>query len=391
MSISTFKKVAIHLPPRTSVLLRANHGIGKSRVVRQVAALLSKKMSIDANVIDRRLSQMTEGDMLGLPSTNGETTRFNPPDWYKAACDRPMVLFLDELNRATPEVMQAAFQIVLDRELNGWKLHPETRVYAAINTGSQYTVNEMDPALLDRFYVVDIEATLEDWCDWARDTNPEQGGNLHPFFPDFMQTTKRHDGTNWLFTPKNAEPGGVYPSPRSWEMLHFALQHAGILEEPSNELFYHICRGFVGNEAAIAFCDFCKNYENRITGDELVNKYHEPRVKAKVRRLGQGHQNDVVEKVASYVINEVQKLNDRQGTNLRELMNDLPDELRISLWSKLTSQGIDKIELAKSVHKYCAEIVLSVFGVPMGEAGIGVVPNIPGIFKAPTKNVAAKK
>ena len=135
MSIQTFIKVASKLPIETSILLRGSHGIGKSQVVRQMAALFSLP------VIDRRLSQMSEGDMIGLPSTDGEVTRFNPPDWYKQACAKPMCLFLDELNRATPEVMQAAFQIVLDRELNGWKLHPQTRVYAAVNSSAAYTVN----------------------------------------------------------------------------------------------------------------------------------------------------------------------------------------------------------------------------------------------------------
>ena len=157
MSIKTFLTVSEVLPVETSILIRGPHGIGKSQVVRQVAK------HFNLPVVDRRLSQMTEGDMIGLPSTDGEVTRFNPPDWYKNACTKPICLFLDELNRATPEVMQAAFQIVLDRELNGWKLHPETRVYAAINHSAAYTVNEMDPALLDRFWTIDLEPTVEDW------------------------------------------------------------------------------------------------------------------------------------------------------------------------------------------------------------------------------------
>jgi MoxR-like ATPase len=136
MQVRTFLKVAPLLPKTTSVLLRGAHGIGKSQVVRQVAGLIATVEGIPSfEVIDRRLSQMSEGDMIGLPSTDGEVTRFNPPTWYKQACDKPVCLFLDELNRATPEVMQAAFQVVLDRELNGWKLHPQTRVFAAINTG----------------------------------------------------------------------------------------------------------------------------------------------------------------------------------------------------------------------------------------------------------------
>mgnify|MGYP003338804908 CR=1 FL=1 len=94
MQVRTFLKVAPLLPRETSVLLRGAHGIGKSQVVRQVAK------GFGLQVTDRRLSQMSEGDMIGLPSTDGEVTRFNPPSWYKEACDRPMCLFLDELNRA---------------------------------------------------------------------------------------------------------------------------------------------------------------------------------------------------------------------------------------------------------------------------------------------------
>jgi hypothetical protein len=404
MSIKTFKEVAVRMPPWVSILLRANHGVGKSKVVRQVVALLRKKVA-DAKVVDmskykdlkdflqvtdRRLSQMTEGDMVGLPSTDGECTRFNPPDWFKRACTEPMALFLDELNRATPEVMQAAFQIVLDRELNGWKLHPQTRVYAAINNAAIYTVNEMDPALLDRFFVVDLNPDLKEFCLWARNTDPEQGGNLHSFVPDFIESTTKHTGESWLYPPKNAEAGGVHPSPRSWEMLNNALVYAEVMDHPEQEIFYHMCMGFVGVEASIAFRDYCKSVDNRIKGEEIVNEYHTDRIKSKVARLGQGRLNDLVDKVADHVIKNVNKPNDRQGENLKDLMRDLPEELRISLWSKLTSQGIDKIELAKAIHKHCAEVVLGVFGVPMGEAGIGVIPNIPGIFKAPAK-AAPKK
>src|SRR5574343_250038 len=145
MSVETFVKVAASLPANVSVLLRAKHGVGKSQLVRQLKDIISERTGIKFKaVIDRRLSQLSEGDIIGLPSTDGNVTRFNPPDWFKTACERPCCLFLDELNRATNEVMQASFQIILDRELNGWKLHPQTRVYSAINLSSSYSVNEVD-------------------------------------------------------------------------------------------------------------------------------------------------------------------------------------------------------------------------------------------------------
>jgi hypothetical protein len=387
MTITTFKKVAVKLPASTSVLLRANHGVGKSGVAKQIRALLMKENpGLGAfELIDRRAGQLTEGDVIGLPSTDGEVTRFNPPCWVKRACVQPCFMFLDELNRGTVEVMQAFFQLALDHELNGWKLHPETRVFSAINTNSMYTITEMDPALLDRFYCIDLEPTVEEFVAWCRNPDTEQGGNLHYFISDFIEANEK-----WLYPAKNSEVGSVQPTPRAWEFTGRALVHANVIEKPQDDLFYQVCRGFVGNEAAIAFKEYCMTVDNQVTGEEIVNKLNVATVKAKVARQGQERQNGLIEKVADFVVKNCEKLTDPQGQNISDFMKMLPDELKISLWSKLTSHGIDKIELAKSIHKWCAETVLGVFGVPMGEAGIGVTPNVPGIFKAPASTTKAK-
>jgi hypothetical protein len=356
MSIKTFLTLATRLP-RDSVLLRGPHGIGKSQVVRQVARAVAAVEGIkDFPVVDRRLSQMTEGDMVGLPSTDGEVTRFNPPDWYKTACDRPVCLFLDELNRGTNEVQQAAFQIVLDRELNGWKLHPQTRVYAAVNTGAAYTVNDMDPALLDRFWAIDLTPTVEDWTTWAR-----ADGGIHEFVVDFIVSNEK-----WLDAPKDAEPGKVSPSRRSWERLSKALVGAGIADNPNDPLFYPMCLGYVGTEATIAYHSFAKNIDNQVTGEELLRDYDA--VKKKVVKLGQEKQNVLIEKLADYVTKGLKTLDDAQGENLRKFMKDLPGELRVSAWSKLTANGVENLTLSKQVHKYCVELILEVFGASVDGA-----------------------
>lgn len=379
MSMTVFKTVAANLPPQTSILLRARHGVGKSGSARQLRLLLKKRYGDllgEFPLIDRRAGQMTEGDCVGLPSTDGEVTRFNPPEWIHRACRQPCFIFLDELNRGTPEVMQAFFQLALDHEMNGNKLHPETRVVSAINNSADYIVNEMDPALLDRFYTVDLEPTVEEFIEWARNEDPEQGGNLPSVIPDFIQ-----GASNWLYPGKNHSAGSVEPTPRAWEMVARALVHAGLVEKPESSEFYHVCRGFVGNEAAIAFRDFAKSVDNRITGEDILERYGDPNVRAKVKRMGQERQNGAIEKLADHVLKTVTALSNEQGKNVAAFMRDLPDELKISLWSSLTKQGIDKMDLARSLHSHCAEIVLGVFGVPMGEAGIGVTPNIPGILK----------
>lgn len=371
MSVKTFLEIASILPASASILLRGDHGIGKSQVVRQLARKIAADEHIDLPVIDRRLSQMSEGDMVGLPSTDGEVTRFNPPDWFKRACNEPCMLFLDELNRATHEVMQAAFQIVLDRELNGWKLHPQTRVASAVNVSTNYTVNEIDPALLDRFWVIDLRPTVEDWLIWARDP---QGGDIVPEVVDHIA----HDD-KWLDPPKNADLGGKHTSRRSWERLSKALKHAKLDTELNDPKVYPLSVGYIGVEATIAFTDFIKTVDNRVSGKEVIETYS--KVRAKVKRLSAERLNPVIDKVTEYLTKDIKKLSDKQGKNLKEFMHDLPDELRISCWTKLAVQGVDRLDLARSIHKWCAEEVLATFGVPIGDAGVGVVPNIPGVFK----------
>ena len=92
IDFKTFISVVTHITDaRYPVLIRGRHGIGKSTVVYQYA----KEQGLP--VVERRASQMTEGDLVGLPSIEGNRTSFNPPDWFKQACEEPVCLFLDEV------------------------------------------------------------------------------------------------------------------------------------------------------------------------------------------------------------------------------------------------------------------------------------------------------
>ena len=76
VDFKTFLAVVPHVAAvRKPVLIRGRHGVGKSQVVYGFAA------QAGLPVVERRASQMTEGDLLGLPSTDGDVTTWNPPEW----------------------------------------------------------------------------------------------------------------------------------------------------------------------------------------------------------------------------------------------------------------------------------------------------------------------
>jgi hypothetical protein len=157
-----------------------------------------------------------------------------------------------------------------------------------------------------------------------------------------------------------------------------------IAETPDDALFYPMCLGFIGTEATIAFHGFVKTIDAQVTGEEIINSY--PKVKSKIARLGQEKLNVAIEKVADYVTKNLKSLDDEQGQNLQDFMKHLPAELRVAAWSKLTAGGVEKLELAKSVHKWCVESILACFGVEKGTASIGQNP----IEKPTTKKGKSK-
>lgn len=391
ISIQSLIKIATKLPSRDSVLLRADHGVGKSRIARKISKEYEKylkslkKISSEQKIIfiDRRVSQLMSGDIVGLPDKNEKSTKFLPPDWFLLACEKPYFLFLDELNRALPEVIQAVFQIVLDRQLNGYTLHPLTRVFSAINISSIYNVNDLDPALLDRFWVADVIATIEDWLVWAKEKydgddqeeleikNLFGGFNCHPLIVDFMSDPTIAKA--WLDPGKNIDTTKVHPSRRSWEKLGDAIARLDMSEKIDND-FYLTCSGYVGVEAAIKFTDFCKAQDARFSGKQIVNSYSDVRNKILSRNRAETL-NEAIEKIVDYMSNNLDELSIEQGQNLLQFMQDIPNELKVSLWEKILAFGKSKINLVKSCQKYLVAEVLDIYGVSIGS--VGVTPNIP--------------
>ena len=330
VDFKTFVSLAPHVSAaRLPVLLRGRHGVGKSQVVYQIA----KQM--DLPVVERRASQMTEGDLVGLPSIEGNRTSFNPPDWFKQACEEPVVLFLDEVDRATLEVRQGIFELTDSRKLNGHYLHADTLVFAAINGGEhgeQYQVNEMDPAELDRWSVWDIEPTVEDWLSWAK-------GNVYSLVWDFINQNRDHLEHNG-----DIEPNKRYPSRRSWDRLNQVLVGANLMEAPGPQMFA-LAQSFVGFEAAVAFNDFAVNYDRQVTVDQLLNG-------ERADALAKFSLNDncaLIEKLAAS--GKLEEADEEQIKNVAQFFVNIESEAAMKLWEAITKQmSHDKIRILHKVE-----------------------------------------
>ena len=164
INITQLKYMLDNIPADQNIMLAGRHGIGKSEILTEY---FSKN---GMNVIALFLGQMSDpGDLIGLPHKDEKTgkTEFMPPYWFPVD-GKPIVLFLDELNRARPEVLQTIMDLALNRKLAGKHLPEGSRIIAAVNEGEEYQLTDLDPALVSRFNIFRFEPSVEEWILWAQ-------------------------------------------------------------------------------------------------------------------------------------------------------------------------------------------------------------------------------
>lgn len=255
-------KLVIHAAAQAddTVIMEGLHGIGKSQAVKQFAAEYGYHLE------ELFLSQQEVGDLIGNPKTievDGEfITIWSKPIWldriYKNAEQGiPSVVFLDEINRAPNDVRQSALQLVLERQIHEHILPTvngqRTMIVAAINPADQYQVDELDPALLDRFLHVHVEADAPAFLKWGRKTG------VNSIVLDFI--TEYPDRLHWM-----PQDGGVGATPRSWAKLGDFMDNVNSIQD---EILFQIMKGKIGVEIASQFYSFFKNYVDVVKMEDI--------------------------------------------------------------------------------------------------------------------------
>jgi hypothetical protein len=145
--MSIIEKLKIYAEKNLNVLLIGTHGVGKTACVEQVAKDLQIKIKYySASTLD------PWADLVGVPvpcHENESLKFYRPKDLEDAE-----FVFFDELNRAHPRVLNAVLEMIQFKRINGKPLKNLKMVWAAINPpGGEYNVEDLDPALVDRFHV----------------------------------------------------------------------------------------------------------------------------------------------------------------------------------------------------------------------------------------------
>ncbi len=227
----------------TPVMLWGPPGVGKSQIVAQVAA------RHDVPLIDIRLSQMEPSDLRGIPFREGERVEWAVPSMLPDAerHGEKGILFLDEITSAPPSVSAAAYQLILDRRLGDYRVPDGWAIFAAGNRQGDRGVTYTMPApLANRFSHFEFEVNVDDWVAWAYQTGVDDRVIAFVRFRPEL-----------LFEFDPAHNPVAFPSPRSWEFAHRALQKF----EHNSDLRLGALQACVGPAAGIELNAFIDNLD----------------------------------------------------------------------------------------------------------------------------------
>lgn len=193
------------LAPESACVLIGQPGIGKTEFVCDLAATLGLEL------VKLRCSEAGEtGDLTGLLQVINGIHSHTIPEWLSH--QKPVLLFLDEINRAKKDCINAIMQLCTkEQEFNGHKLAPGSRVICAMNPSSiaSNDVEELNRALFSRMARIHIEVSKTEWLAWA---------TTHGIHPDIINYIDQASDEH-LYKMDDVE---VYEdentvNPRAWE------------------------------------------------------------------------------------------------------------------------------------------------------------------------------
>jgi len=279
--IDTLKSAQLVLATGEVPLIVGESGIGKTALAKEIA----RENNWSLIVIDGNL--LKEGEIGGLPTIEAyaavndkgemvekKTTVYAIHNKLREIDEeiskgKTVLLFIDEINRCEHTVQQELMNLILNREINGFRLHEGVKIFAAMNPSNKYGLSfdyqvvDMDAAQENRFVWLYMEPDYLQWLDWALDAGLEQ--KVIEFigaFPEYLNKINEDD---------------IRATPRSYERISKLYK---IYKEKKASIpravFLNVIKGNVGKLIAEEFISFAEadyspliSYEDVFSGASL--------------------------------------------------------------------------------------------------------------------------
>ena len=179
---------------------------------------------------EKRLFELS-GKAVSAETLSGDENRYAQNDLsteekidaLQRGAVRPVILFIDEINRTENSVYKELMNILLTRSVNGYAFPWWVFFVGAMNPSTQnsvYATNEMDPAQLDRFLKIKVGDNTREWLNYGKETGVDS--RILTFIKDNPKCLS--SSAKDLDDEEKPEP-----SPRGWDMVDTLLSSEPML------------------------------------------------------------------------------------------------------------------------------------------------------------------
>lgn len=136
---------------------------------------------------------------------------------------KPVIIFIDEINRTENSVYKELMNILLTRSVNGYQFPWWVLFVGAMNPSTQnsvYATNEMDPAQLDRFIKIKVGDSTAEWLKYGA------RAGISPQILSFIKDNPKCLSSASKELDDEEKPT---PSPRGWDMVDTLIKSEPLL------------------------------------------------------------------------------------------------------------------------------------------------------------------
>jgi hypothetical protein len=315
-----------------SVMLEGRHGVGKSCLFHTAA----QELGVD--VIVRDLSLMEPPDLVGIPQIDGDATIFAAPSFLPRGGSG--ILVFEELNRCPRYMRSSCLELLTSRRLNDYTLPPGWVPMAAINPACDEYIDaeELDAALMSRFVRIEVVASVDEWCRWARQNH------VHEQIVQFVEQS-----------PGAFDTKG--PSPRSWTYASDLLIAWESNSDRDEEVLAAALAGVLLDEWALAFLQFFQHGFKPLTAKLIIHDY--PALRSTARQWVTVGKLDLIAASLESLKRHLQRQQDydtvvadtNQKANVETFLGDLPPDLKRQAKDWLEDRDFNNLRVPRKPRK----------------------------------------
>lgn len=355
----TLKSVELVIETNEVPLIVGESGIGKTAL----AKTLAKQREWSLVVIDGNL--LKEGEIGGLPTVEEYTIKDEHGRVVSKKATiyaihtklreidnlilegKEVLLFIDEINRCEHSVQQELMNLILNREINGYKLHDKVKILAAMNPSSKYgsdfdyQVVDMDAAQENRFVWLNMESDAKGWIKWASENKVDRKViEFISTFPEHLHSINEDD---------------IRATPRSFERVSKSYKlYKENKDSIPRRVFLNVLRGNLGRIISEQLMDFMESDNTTLISPEEVFEEEVLSEQVKIRISNESHTRLYLtgSNMINYISSKVEEL---EGAAIKRVIDRFVEFLSFYPVDLMIGIMQDMRESQKKIYNFILE------------------------------------